>query len=136
MSRGSYPARAINCAPRCRPAVRTRGRIGEGGAEAELRALRDDTADASADDRAEDRTGHLPHLILAGLACLRGAVAQQDMAQFVSHHSHYLALAVRRFDHAAIDEHRPARQRKRVDFADVHRFERVPELGMLELAEE
>ena len=67
------------------------------------------------------------------LARLRGAVAQRDVAQLVRHHAGDFAFGVRRFDHAAVDEHRSAGQRERVDLSHVDRLERVAELGMPEI---
>jgi hypothetical protein len=49
------------------------------------------------------------------------------------HHAGDLALALGRFDHAAVEEHRPAWQREGVDVFLVHHVEGVLELRMLEL---
>ena len=40
---------------------------------------------------------------------------------------------MRRLDHPAVDEHGPAGKGERIDFTHVHRFERVAELGVLQL---
>ncbi len=102
----------------------------ERGAEPELRALRDDLSPAAADDRPEHGAGDLADLVFRRLARLCGAVTQDDVTQFVRHDPRDFAFGVRGFDHAAIDEHRPAGQRERVDFTDVDDFEGVAELGM------
>ena len=58
-------------------------------------------------------------------------MSQRDVADLVRHDASDLALGLRRLDHPAVDEHRPARQRERVDFADVHDPERVAEARVL-----
>jgi hypothetical protein len=45
-----------------------------------------------------------------------------------------IAFGVGRLYHAAVDEHRAARKRERVDVARVNHVERVAELGVLELS--
>jgi hypothetical protein len=60
-------------------------------------------------------------------------VAQDDVADFVGHDAGYFAFRLGRLDHAAIDEHRSAGQRKGVDIANIDGFEAVFELGLLQL---
>ena len=67
------------------------------------------------------------------LGRLGRAVAQHDVAQLVRHHAGDFAFGLRRLDHAAVDVHRAARQRERVDLAHVDGLERVAELGMPQL---
>ena len=102
-------------------------------AEAELAALLDRRSDAPADHRAGDRAGERAELRVLGLGRVGGAVPQQDVRQLVGHHAGHLALGRRRFDHAAIHEHRPARQGEGVDVLEVDGLERVLELGVVEL---
>ncbi len=102
-------------------------------AEPELRALRHGAADVAADDGADDRAEQRPDLVFRRLGGLGRAVPQRDVAQLVGHHAGDLAFGVRRLDHAAIDVHRSARQRERVDLAHVDDLEGVAELGMPEL---
>ena len=102
----------------------------ERGAEAELRALRNHLAPAAADDGAEHRAGDLADFVFGRLARLRRAVAQQHVTELVRHHARDFAVGVRRLDHPAVDEHRSAGQRERVDLPHVHDFEGVLEFGM------
>ena len=97
---------------------------------------RDHLAPAAADDRAQHRAGNLSDLVLRRLARLRRAVAQQHVTELVRHHAGDLAVGVRRFDHPAVDEHRPAGQREGVDLLHVHHLERVLELRMPQFAGE
>jgi hypothetical protein len=60
-------------------------------------------------------------------------MAQRDVRHFVRHHSGDFTLALRGFHHAAIEEHRAARQREGVDVFLVHDVKRVLELRVLEL---
>ena len=105
----------------------------EVGAEPELRSLRDDAAGGAADDRAEDLAGDRADLKLLRLGRLRGAVTQRDVRNLVRHDAGDFAFGLRRFDHAAMEEHRPAGQRKRVDLLLVDDVEGVAELGVPEL---
>ena len=105
----------------------------ECGTKTELRALRDDGADGAADDGAANRPKQLSDLVLRGLARLRGPVPQNHVADLVRHHAGDFALGVRRLDHPAVDEHRSARQRERVDLAHVDRLERVLEFRMFQI---
>ena len=93
-------------------------------AEAELAALGDDLPPAAADHRAGDRAGDLAELEALSLGRVGCAVTQEHMAQLVGHYADDLAFTRRRLEHAAVDEHRPARKRKGVDFLEVHRRER------------
>ena len=59
---------------------------------------------------------------------------KRDVGHLVRHHAGHLAFGLRRLDHAAIQEHRAAGQRERVDVFLVHDLEGarnsgVPELG-------
>ena len=101
-------------------------------AEPELRALeRRRRRQRAADDGAEDGAGNLPDCVLRGLGRLGRAVPQRDVAELVRHDAGDLAFGLRRLDHAAIDEHRSAGQRERVDLADVDDLERVAEPRVL-----
>ena len=92
-------------------------------AEADLRALRDDLPLVPADDGAEDLAGERAELELLRLRRLQRAVAQDDVREFVRHHAGNLVVGARRLEHAAIEEHRAARQRKRVDLAQIYDVE-------------
>ena len=59
---------------------------------------------------------------------------QRHVGDLVRHDARHLAFGLRRFDHAAVKEHRPARQRKRVDLLLIDDLEGVAELRVLELA--
>ncbi len=90
---------------------------------------------AAADDGAADDAGDLTEL-QPGVLRLRGvgrAVPQQHVRQLVRHHADDLAFGRGRVEHAAVHEHRPARQRKRVDLLQVHRRERILVDRLLEL---
>ena len=101
-------------------------------AETELAALRDDLSPTAADHSAGNRAGELAELEVLGLGRVRGAVAQQHVAQLVRHHADDFAFARRCLEHAAVDEHRAAGQRERVDLFEVHRRERVLEDGVVQ----
>ncbi len=103
------------------------------GADADLRSRRDHLAQSAADDRSEDLTGDLADRVRRGFRLLRRPVTQRHVAQLVRHHADDFPFAVRLFDHAAIDVHRAAGERERVDLADVDAGKRVMELGMTEL---
>jgi hypothetical protein len=60
-------------------------------------------------------------------------MAKQHVRQFVRHHPGNLALGSSRLEHAAMDEHRPARERECVDLFQVHRRERVLVHGFFQL---
>ena len=102
-------------------------------AEAELAALRDQLAPPAADDRASDGAGELSELEALRLRRVGGAVAQEHVTQLVRHDADDLAFARRRFEHAAIDEHRAARQCECVDVLQVDRRERVLEHRVVEI---
>jgi hypothetical protein len=102
-------------------------------AEPELRSLGHGAADAPADNRSDHRARQLTDLVLGGLGRLRGAVPQRDVTELVGHHAGSFTFVARRLDHPAIDVHRSAGQRERVDLAHVDHVERIAELGMLEL---
>ena len=93
--------------------------------------MRDDAARGAADNRAEHLAGNRADLELLALGRLRGAVAQHHVAHLVRHHARDFALVMRRFDHPAVEEHRPAGQGERVDLLLVDDAEGVAELGML-----
>ena len=86
-------------------------------ADTELRTLPDDCAGHAADDRTGNRADAAEDRILLRFRGLRRAVPERDVRQLVRHHAGHLAFIVRRFDHAAIDVHRPARQSEGVDLA-------------------
>ena len=58
---------------------------------------------------------------------------QNHVAELVRHDAGDLALDRGGLNHAAVDVHRTARQRKRIDLAHVDDFEGVSELAMLQL---
>ena len=62
-----------------------------------------------------------------------GPVSQNHVAELVRHDAGNLALDRCGLNHAAVDVHGPARQRKRIDLAHVDDFEGVSELAMLHL---
>jgi hypothetical protein len=92
-------------------------------AEPELRYAGDDLAPAAANDRSRDLTQDRSCLVLSGFAGLRRAVAQRHVTQFMRHDAGDFAFGCGGFDHAAIDEGRPARQGRGVDVADIDHFE-------------
>jgi hypothetical protein len=55
-----------------------------------------------------------------------------DVRQLVRHHAGHLAFRFRFLDHAAVEKHRSARERERVDLFLVDDVEGVAELRMLE----
>jgi hypothetical protein len=59
-------------------------------------------------------------------------MSQQNVREFVCHHAHDFTLGGGGVEHAALDEHRSARQRKRVDLLQVHWRERILEDGLLQ----
>ena len=103
------------------------------GAEPELRALGNNAPRRPADDRAEHLAGNRADLELLALGSLRRAVAESHVRDLVRHDASNLALGPGRLDHAAVQEHRAARQGERVDLLLVDHVERVPELGVTEL---
>ena len=105
----------------------------EVGAEPDLRSLGDDGTGAPADDGAKHLPGERAELELLALGRLRGAVPQHDVRELVRHDAGDLAFGGRRLNHPAVQEHRPARQRERIDLAKIDDVERVPELGLAEL---
>ena len=102
--------------------------------EPELAALRDDLAPPATDDGSGNCAGDLTELKALRFGCVGGAVAQQHVAQLVRHHADDLALACSGLEHPAVDEHRAAGQRERVDVLQVHRRERVLEHGIVQLS--
>ncbi len=103
------------------------------GAQPELRALRDHLSDVAANDGPRNRAGNGANR--KGLLFGRpgGSVSQNHVAQLVRHDAGDLALDRGGLNHAAVDVHGPARQRKRIDLAHVDDFEGVSELAMLQL---
>ena len=91
--------------------------------EADLRALRNDLPLVPADDGTDDLAGEGAELELLRLRRLQRAVAQDDVREFVRHHAGNLVVGARRLEHPPIEEHRAARQRKRVDLAQVYDIE-------------
>jgi hypothetical protein len=100
-------------------------------AQTKLRALRDYLSDVAANDGPRNRSGNGANL--EGLLFGRpgGPVSQNHVAELVCHNAGNLALNPCGLNHAAVDVHGPARQRKRVDLAHVDDFEGVSELAML-----
>ena len=60
-------------------------------------------------------------------------VPEGDVADFMGHYTGHFALVSRGFDHSAINEHRPARQRESVNIAGVHNLKSIIKRGLLEL---
>jgi hypothetical protein len=60
-------------------------------------------------------------------------VTQRDVRHLVRHHARDLAFRLGRFDHAAVEKHRTARQREGIDVLLIDDIERVCELRVLEL---
>ena len=106
----------------------------EVGAQPDLRPLGDHRTGAPADDRAQHLPGERAELELLARGRLRGAVPQHDVRELVRHDAGDLAFRLRRLNHAAVQEHRPARQREGVDVAEIDDVERVTELGLAKLA--
>jgi hypothetical protein len=102
-------------------------------AEPEVGALSDDVAGGAADDGAENLAGDSADLEFLRLGRLRGPVAERDVRDLVRHDAGDLAFLLRRFNHAAMEEHRPAGQRERVDLGLVDDLEAVAEFGVLKL---
>ena len=102
----------------------------EHGAEPELRALRDDRTGPSADHRAEHLAGEGAELELLPLGRLGRAVAQGHVRDLVRHHPRHFGFGLGRLDHAAVQEHRSARQRERVDLPEIDDVEAVAELRL------
>ncbi len=103
-------------------------------AETKLRSLRNDLAQAAADHGSGNRAGQRADLKALRLRGVGSAVAQQHVRELVRHYAGNFALGRRRFDHPAVDEHRPAGQRERVDVLEIHRGERVLERRVVQLA--
>ena len=101
--------------------------------QADLRALRNDAAGAAADNRTEDLTGDSADLKLLSLRRLRGSVPENHVAQLVRHDACHFCVGARRFDHPAVEKHRPARQREGVDLFEIDDVEAVTELGLLQV---
>ncbi len=101
-------------------------------AEAEAAAFRNHLPPTAADDSAGDGAGKLSQLEALGLCRVRGAMAEQHVAQLVRHDADDFALALRCLEHAAVDEHRAAGQREGVDLFQVHRRERIFEHGVVQ----
>ena len=103
------------------------------GAQTKLGALRDYLSDVAANDGSRNRAGNGANR--EGLLFGRpgGPVSQNHVAELVRHDAGDLALDRGGLNHAAVDVHGPARQRKRIDLAHVDDFEGVSELAMLQL---
>ena len=103
------------------------------GAQAKLAALRDHLADPAANDRSGNRAsnGADRERLLFGRP--GGPMSQNHVAELVRHDAGDLALDRGRLNHAAVDVHRTARQRKRIDLAHVDDVEGVAELALLQL---
>ena len=97
----------------------------ERGAKAELAALRDHLPPAAADNGAGNCAGKLAELKSLRLGGIRSPMPEEHVTQLVSHHADNFTFSGRRFEHAAVDEHRAARQRERVDLLEIHRRKRV-----------
>ena len=104
------------------------------GAEAELAPLCNGSAQRPAQHGPAERACHLAEL-QPGILRLGGigrSVAKQHVGQLVRHHAGDLALSGCRIEHATVNEHRSARQGKRVDLLQVHGRERVLVDGLLQ----
>ena len=133
MWRGSYPARAMICAP-SRSASRSYSRLElhEVGAEPDLRPLGDHGAGSAADHRSHNLARERAELKLLALGRLCGTVPQHDVADLVRDHAGDLALASRGLEHAAVHEDRSSRERERIDVFAIDDLERVAKLRLAE----
>jgi hypothetical protein len=102
-------------------------------AQPKLGALPDDLPDLAANDGSRNCAGNGANL--EGLLFGRpgGPVSQNHVTELVRHDAGDLALDRCGLNHAAVDVHGTARQRKRIDLAHVDDFEGVSELAMLHL---
>ena len=103
------------------------------GAQTKLGALRDHLPGSSANDRPRNRAGHGANRERLLFRCPGGPVPQNHVAELVRHDAGDPALDRRGLNHAAVEVHGTARQRKRIDLAHVDDFEGVSELRMLQL---
>ena len=88
----------------------------------------------AAEDGARNLSENRPNLIRRGLTGLCGPVPQRDVADFVREHAGNFALVLCCLQHPAVDVHRTAGQRERIQVADIDDVERVAELRMPKLA--
>jgi hypothetical protein len=95
--------------------------------------LRNDFTQAATDHRAGDGAGDGADLEALLFGRVGGAVTKQHVCELVRHHARHFAFTLRRFDHAAIDEHRAAGERKRVDVLQVYRRKRIFERVVIQL---
>ena len=82
--------------------------------------------DQSAEENreADEKHEHAELVAETALFCrLCGRVTEGNVADLVCHDAGHFAFVFGGFDHSAIDIHRPARQRKRIDVAGVDDFE-------------
>ena len=127
----------MSCAPWMSACFsKSRPNLRNDGPQPELRALGDDGAESAADDGAADRSQELADFVLGRLAGLRGAVPKNDVTELVRHHARDFTLRCRRLDHAAVDEHRSARERKGIDFAHIDCLEGVLEFRVAQILRE
>ena len=98
-----------------------------------LRSLRDDRPLLPADNRSQDLAGDRADLEFLCLCGLQRPVAQDHVAQLVRHDAGHFIVGARRLQHAAVEEHRAARQREGVDLSQVDDVERVSERRLLEV---
>jgi hypothetical protein len=94
------------------------------GAEPNWR-LRDHAADGPPDHRAANGASELPSCSHGFCARGVGVPYRNSTCELVGHHAGDFAFSRRRVEHAAVDVHRPAGQRERVDLFQVHRREGV-----------
>ena len=98
-----------------------------------MRSLRDDAAGAAADNRPEHLTGDGADLKLLPLRRLRGSMPENHVAQLVRHDACHFCVGARRFNHPAMQEHRPAGQRESIDLFEIDHVEAVPERRLLQV---
>ena len=135
-ARGSYPARAMICAP-SRSACFSKSRLYRSSSVPRPNWL----PWAMADPAAPPTTAP-PTAPAIWPSCSHGFCAFDALAvpcrsstcdELVRHDADHFALGRRRIEHAAVDEHRSARQREGVDLLQVHRRERILVDRLLEL---
>ena len=101
--------------------------------QADLRPLRDDAAGAAADNRPQHLTGDGADLKLLAFRRLHGAVPENHVTQFVRHDAGHFGVGTRRFNHPAVEKHRPAGEREGIDLFEIDHVEAVAERWLLQV---
>lgn len=105
----------------------------EVGAEAEARTRGHDAVPCAADNGTDGLADDLAELKLVGCGRLSGAMAKDDVTQFVGQHARELPFRSGCLDHAAAHKYRSARQREGVEVIQVDDIEQVPERRLSQL---